>query len=294
MLLSKYPEDKRLLIEDALTNFFPPTGNYPELLYKAIRYSLLSGGKRFRPILVLATAEIFGMNPIDVIPVACAIECVHTYSLIHDDLPAIDDDNIRRGKPTCHIAFGEDMAILAGDGLFAEAFYLIAKRQKTDNPSKIVHVIEELSEASGPRGMVGGQVLDILSSGKKIDLNTLKFIHIHKTGRLIRASCRIGAILAGASAKELKAVSNYAEHLGLAFQITDDILDVIGKTASLGKEPGSDERKNKATFPSIFGLEHSKELAKKAADDAKEALKDIDKDTSPLASLADFVFERDK
>ncbi len=288
----RYPEDKRLLVENALNDFSSSGGKYPKLIYEAMRHSLLSGGKRFRPVLLLVTAEVFGANPLDIIPAACAIEFVHTYSLIHDDLPSIDDDATRRGRPTCHIVFGEDIAILAGDGLFAEAFYLLAEKQMVDNPNKIVRVIKELSDASGPRGMIGGQVLDVLSTGKKIDTDTLEFIHTHKTGKLIRASCRIGAILAGASADELKAVSDYAEYLGLAFQITDDILDIVGETTSLGKEPGSDERKKKATFPSIFGLDRSRELAKEAVSGAKKALKSIDKNVSPLINLADFVYER--
>lgn len=288
----RYPEDKRLLVENALNDFSSSGGKYPKLIYEAMRHSLLSGGKRFRPVLLLVTAEVFGANPLDIIPAACAIEFVHTYSLIHDDLPSIDDDATRRGRPTCHIVFGEDIAILAGDGLFAEAFYLLAEKQMVDNPNKIVRVIKELSDASGSRGMIGGQVLDVLSTGKKIDTDTLEFIHTHKTGKLIRASCRIGAILAGASADELKAVSDYAEYLGLAFQITDDILDIVGETTSLGKEPGSDERKKKATFPSIFGLDRSRELAKEAVSGAKKALKSIDKNVSPLINLADFVYER--
>jgi len=289
-----YPDDKRLAVEKALKEFFPSRKNYPELIYKAMRHSLFSGGKRFRPVLTLTTAEVFKKEPIDVTPAACAIECVHTYSLIHDDLPAIDDDEVRRGNPTCHILFGEDMAILAGDALFAEAFYMIAKYQTSGKPENIIRVIEELSDASGPRGMVGGQVLDILSTGKKVDLNTLTYIHSHKTGELIRASCRIGAILSGASEDELNAVSNYAENLGLAFQVTDDILDVTGQVALLGKEPGGDERKNKATFPNLFGLENSKKIAKEAIDNAKNMLENIDQDTESLVNLADFVYERNK
>jgi len=290
----RYPDDKRLLVEKALQDFFPPKDNYPELIYKAMRHSLISGGKRFRPVLTLLVAETIGNELIDVMPTACAIECVHTYSLIHDDLPIIDDDEMRRGKPTCHVLFGEDIAVLAGDALFAEAFYLIANKQVVDDPAKIVKVVDELSNASGPKGMVGGQVLDIISAGKKVNLDTLKFIHSHKTGMLISASCRIGAILGGASKEELTAFSNYAEHLGLAFQVTDDILDVVGEEISLGKKPGSDERMQKATYPSILGLKRSKEIAEEAVKNAKIALQDVKKDTSSLANLADFVYCRNK
>ncbi|MDI6689395.1 MAG: polyprenyl synthetase family protein [Actinomycetota bacterium] len=289
-----YPEEKRLLVEDALHRFFPSEDNYPQVIYKAMRHSLFSGGKRFRPVLTLLSAETFECAPEGVLPTACAIEYIHTYSLIHDDLPAIDNDDLRRGQPTCHVLFGEDIAILAGDALFAEAFYLVSAKQQTDDPLKIIRVIGELASASGARGMVGGQVMDVLSSGRRVDFATLNFIHTHKTGELIKAAARVGAILAGASEEELAIITEYAHHLGLAFQITDDILDVVGETVLLGKKIGSDREQLKPTFPAAFGLERSRELAREETDKAKEALTRLrDKDTRALANLAEFVRERE-
>lgn len=257
-----------------------------------MHYTLFSKAKRFRPVLTLLAHQTFGADPRDVLPTACAIEYIHTYSLIHDDLPAIDDDDLRRGKPTCHLAFGEDIAILAGDALFAEAFYLIATGQKARDPSMIVKVIAELAEATSVRGMVGGQVADVLYSDKPVDIETLNFIHLNKTGKLISASVRAGAILANASKGELKALSEYAHHLGLAFQITDDILDLVGDEKTIGKPSGSDLRKKKATFPGLFGLEESKRYAREAVDKAVEALETLSWNTSSLADMARFVFER--
>jgi geranylgeranyl diphosphate synthase type II len=289
---ARYPEDKRELAEAALHRFFPKEDKYPEVIYKAMHHSLFTGGKRFRPILTLLVAEAFGADVNKILPTACAIEYIHTYSLIHDDLPAIDNDDLRRGKPTCHVLFGEDIAILAGDALFAEAFYLIASAQNTTNPSQIVQVINELALASGVRGMVGGQVVDIQSSSKKVDSKTLNFIHTHKTGQLITAAARAGAILAGASGSDLEKVTQFSYYLGLAFQITDDILDVIGDTDVLGKKVGSDEQHNKATFPSVFGLEKAKEKAEEAVKNAINALAGLNIDTESLIELAQFVYER--
>ncbi|MEW6189550.1 MAG: polyprenyl synthetase family protein [Actinomycetota bacterium] len=289
-----YPEGKRLLVEDALHRFFPSEDNYPQVIYKAMRHSLFSGGKRFRPVLTLLVAETFGCVPERVLPTACAIEYIHTYSLIHDDLPAIDNDDLRRGQPTCHVLFGEDIAILAGDALFAEAFYLVSAKQQADDPLKIIRVIGELASVSGARGMVGGQVMDVLSSGRRVDFATLNFIHTHKTGELIKAAARVGAILAGTSEEELAIITEYAHHLGLAFQITDDILDVVGETVLLGKKVGSDREQLKPTFPATFGLERSRELAREETDKAKEALTRLgDRDTRALANLAEFVCERE-
>lgn len=288
-----YPDDKHLLVEEALARYFPSGETYPQVIYEAMRHSLFSGGKRFRPVLTLLSAEVFGCESEDVLPAACAVEYIHTYSLIHDDLPAIDDDEMRRGQPACHILFGEDIAILAGDALLAEAFYLITSLQKGE-PSKIVQVIGELAEASSARGMVGGQVADIISTGKRVDASTLDFIHTHKTGRLIQAAARVGAILANASEEEIEILSVYAHHLGLAFQITDDILDVVGQVEVLGKKVGADQRQLKATFPGTFGLNKAREMAKEAADRAVEALDKLKADTSSLASLARFVYVREK
>lgn len=258
-----------------------------------MEHSLFSEAKRFRPILTLTAAEVLGQEPQKVLPTACAIEFVHTYSLIHDDLPAIDNDQLRRGRPTCHMLFGEDIAILAGDALFAEAFYLIAAKQEGE-ARDIVRVIGELAEATGVRGMVGGQVGDIISTGKAVDKDTLEYIHRCKTGKLITAAVRVGAILSGASALELESLTSYSEHLGLAFQITDDILDIVGKAEELGKEPGSDRYKDKTTYPKLFGLEESKRVALNHLEAAKEALGRLNKDAAPLRDLADFVGQRQR
>jgi geranylgeranyl diphosphate synthase type II len=288
-----YPEDKRRLVEGALRRFFPDKKRYPEVIYKAMEHSLFSEAKRFRPILTLTAAEVFGLSAEKVLPTACAIEFVHTYSLIHDDLPAIDNDSLRRGRPTCHVLFGEDIAILAGDALFAEAFYLIAQKQEGKS-SDVLRVLAEIAEASGVRGMVGGQVGDILSTGKTVDKDTLQFVHKYKTGKLIGASIRSGATLAGASSAELETATKYAEHLGLAFQITDDILDEVGSAEEMGKEPGSDRHKDKATYPKLFGLSESKKAAAAHIEEAKRTLEGIPRDTEGLRNLADFVGQRQR
>lgn len=289
---NNYPDEKRILIEKSLSELFPSEDNYPQIIYKAMRHSLFSGGKRLRPVLTLSTAEILDYDIHKILPTACAIEYIHTYSLIHDDLPAIDNDKLRRGKPTCHIVFGEDIAILAGDALFAEAFYLIASKQEADLPEKNVKIIEELSDASGVRGMVGGQVVDIKSTGKTIDSPTLEFIHKNKTGRLISASVKVAAILAGASEKETESLEGYSNHLGLAFQITDDILDAVGETELMGKEAGSDKRLLKSTYVSIFGLEKAKIHAREEIEKAKDSLNIFGERKQSLIEIADFVYER--
>ncbi len=280
------------LVEQALLDYFPSEDMYPKSLYKAMRYSLFAGGKRFRSVLLLCSAEVFGRDPENVLPTACAIEYIHTYSLIHDDLPSIDNDDYRRGRKTCHKVFGEDIAIMAGDALFAEAFSLIARLQKTQKSGKITEVIKEISQASGASGMVGGQVVDMISTNKDVGFETVLFIHTHKTGKLIKAAVKSGAILAFASEVNLDHVANYAEHLGLAFQITDDILDEVGELKELGKEPGADKRQNKATFPSVLGLEDARKYAEGEIDKAKDCLKLINEDTGQLEYLADFVLNR--
>ena len=293
MTKATYPNDKRDLVENALQHFFPKNNAYPEVIYKAMRYSLFSGGKRFRPVLNLLVSETFGGSLETSLPVACSLEYIHTYSLIHDDLPALDNDGLRRGRPTCHVVFGEDIAILAGDALFAEAFHLLSASQNGAGPAMIISVINELAVAAGVRGMVSGQVADICSTNKKISAETLDFIHTHKTGRLITASARSAAILAGASSEDLDRITRFAHSLGLAFQIKDDILDVVGETERLGKEVGSDQRHHKATFPSVFGLDEAERKAKEAVDDAIGTLSGLNKDTRELDNLARFVYSRD-
>lgn len=293
-MTASYPESTLRLIEKGLEENFPRK-HRPEVIYEAMHYSLFSGGKRFRAVLLVEAAKSIGYNPEMVLPAACAIEFVHTYSLIHDDLPALDNDTMRRGVATNHIKFGEDIAILAGDALLTEAFYLLSSKQQSEEPIRLVRAIEELAHAAGVAGMIGGQVVDLESEGKDVDRETLSFIHENKTGALIKASVRIGALLGGTNDAQLDALTRYAESLGLAFQIVDDILDVVGDTEKLGKTAGSDERKKKATFPSLYGLEAAKSMAYEQIALAKMALEDtgLGDKTEVLSSLADFVIERD-
>lgn len=289
-----YPEAERLLVESALRESVAECADrHASRVCDAMRYSLLSGGKRFRPVLVLLGAELAELDQKVVLPTACAIEYIHTYSLIHDDLPAIDDDDMRRGKPSCHVAFGEDVAILAGDGLFAEAFRLIAEEQSPHRPDLVVRVIREIAGASGVCGMVGGQVVDVLSADGDVEPETLEFIHRHKTGKLITAAVTVGAILGDASAQTVAALADYGDKAGLAFQITDDILDLTGDSAVLGKPVGSDREQSKATFPGVYGLAEARRMARSAAQEAKFSLTGICGDTSKLVEMADFVWQRE-
>ncbi len=281
-------------VDSALEKYFPSPDNYSKKLYNAMRYSLFSEGKRFRPVLCLLTARTFGINEDKLLPLACAIEYVHTYSLVHDDLPAIDNDDLRRGKPTCHIKYGENIAILAGDALYAEAFYLISEKQNSNKSMTILRLVKELAFSTGVRGMVGGQVVDVISTGKSNSSNVLKYIHTRKTGRLITFSVRSAAIMANCSDEELLNLTNFARNLGLAFQITDDILDVEGQTEIMGKPKGSDSELDKITFPKVFGLDKSKKLAKESAQKAIEFLGRISRNTIELEQLTYFVIERKK
>jgi geranylgeranyl diphosphate synthase type II len=288
----KYPEETRALIDEAMQRYFPKT-SYPEIIYEAMQHSLFSGGKRFRGILTIESGKTFGLAAEKLLPTACAIEYIHTYSLIHDDLPAIDNDDLRRGKPTCHIVFGEDIAILAGDALFAEAFYLISHKQQAESQEQILQVIQEVARATTVRGIVGGQVADVISTNKDISKNQINFIHGKKTGALIEAAARSGAILGNCSPEELKDITEYAKNLGLAFQITDDILDIVGETKNLGKRAHKDYKKRKVTYPGLFGLEKARSVAEELIEKAKKALLNINRDTKVLADLADFVYLRE-
>jgi geranylgeranyl diphosphate synthase type II len=256
-------------------------------LEEAMRYSLLAGGKRIRPVLALATAEAFGRPPDDVLPLAAAIEMIHTYSLIHDDLPAMDDDELRRGKPTCHVAFGEEVAILAGDGLFAEALRLALDEQQGE-PTNVIAALREIVSAAGTQGMVGGQFLDV-AGAEKPDLRRL---HELKTGALIAAS--VGSVLAleGMDGPATMPFRRFAAELGVVFQIVDDILDVTGDEAELGKPRGSDERHGKATYVSVFGLQRARELAKESHAAARAALAEADAATGRLGQIADYILTR--
>jgi geranylgeranyl diphosphate synthase type II len=258
-----------------------------ERLEEAMRYSLLAGGKRIRPVLALATAEALGRLPGDVLPLAAAIEMIHTYSLIHDDLPAMDDDDLRRGIPTCHVAFGEDVAILAGDGLFAEALRLALTEQRGE-PANVLAAVSEIVGAAGVRGMVGGQYLDVAAEGG----TELRHLHELKTGALIAAS--VGSILAleGVDGPATIPFRRFAAELGVVFQIVDDILDVTGDEAEIGKPRGSDERHGKATYVSVHGLERARELARESHLKAREALSEAQGDVLTLGRIADYILTR--
>jgi geranylgeranyl diphosphate synthase type II len=266
-------------------------------LHKAIQHSLFAGGKRIRPILSIASFEAVGGRGERILPFACALEMIHTYSLIHDDLPAIDNDDYRRGKPTCHKIFGEAIAILAGDGLLTEAFRLMTSQPVKDHSSSdgelILNLINEVAQAAGVLGMVGGQVADIESEGKSVDLPTVQYIHSHKTGAMILASVRVGAKLGGAKQEILQALTRYGESLGLAFQIVDDILNVEGKADLMGKKTGSDFSKGKATYPSVLGVEGSKKRAEELMRLAVDALRPLGPEADPLREIARFVVARE-
>lgn len=291
--LKTYLAQQRALVDAALERFLPPEDAPPFSIHRAMRYSVMAGGKRLRPILVIAGAEAVGGRSEMVLPAACALELIHTYSLIHDDLPAMDDDDYRRGRLTNHKVFGEALAILAGDALLTLAFQLVADNAaQASDPGVIGAVVTELATAAGTRGMVGGQVVDIESEGKAITAETLDYIHTHKTAALIRASLRVGAMLAGATPEALRAITAAGASLGLAFQIVDDILDVEGSLEELGKTAGSDQRKQKATYPALHGLPDSRKRARALIDEAKDALKPLGPRAETIRALADFVLER--
>jgi len=283
------------IIDEALERFLPPPETYPPVIHEAMRYSVFAGGKRLRPVLVTAAAEAAGGEPAGVLPAACAIELIHTYSLIHDDLPAMDNDDFRRGKPASHRMFGEAVAILTGDALLTLAFELMAKNLSGDPAAagRVLRVIGEIAAAAGTAGMIGGQVADTIYADQEIDPATLEYIHRHKTGALYRAAVRAGAILAGAGAGELRSLTEYAECLGLAFQIKDDILDLEGDQAALGKPVGSDQKNQKATYPGLFGMEKAKEKARQTAAAAIRALEGFDHRADFLRAAANFVITRD-
>ena len=291
--LKPYLETRRALVEAALDRTLPPEDTLPANLHRAMRYSVLAPGKRLRPILVIAGAEAVGGAAPSVMDAACALELIHAYSLIHDDLPAMDDDDYRRGRLTNHKVFGEAMAILAGDALLTLAFRLIADNaSRMNDPRMIARVVADVADAAGTNGMVGGQVIDIESEGKDVGPDTLEYIHRHKTAALIRVSLTAGATLAGGRPEQLAAIRAAGESLGLAFQIVDDILDVEGSLAELGKSAGSDERKKKATYPAIYGLDVSKQKARTLIDETKRLLEPLGAPALPIRALADFVLER--
>lgn len=338
--IKTYLKEKRELIDSYLKLYFA-TPSLPSVLHEAMRYSLFAGGKRIRPILALASYEACGRDPNDIIPQAAALELIHTYSLIHDDLPAMDNDDLRRGKPTNHKVFGEAMAILAGDALLTEAFSVLSNTnpplhlftKRGDNnmepfakgemgelsgensppptpppsrgrdrvggssdmkikPSSLMRVIRDIAISAGACGMVGGQAQDILSENTKPDIDTLHFIHLHKTAALITASVRMGPILADSDEDTLKALTSYGKNIGLAFQIIDDILDVEGNTKELGKSSGSDKKKKKMTYPSLLGIEGSRQKAQDLISEAINILRIFSSNADPLREIARYLIKR--
>jgi geranylgeranyl diphosphate synthase, type II len=283
-----YPDDLRALVDSALEDLRFSAAPATEGLEEAMRYSLLAGGKRVRPVLALATARALGADPERYLPVACAVELIHTYSLIHDDLPAMDDDELRRGLPTSHVKFGEDVAILAGDGLFAEAVRLFCKQP--GDPARVLAALRELSAATGVDGMVGGQYVDVV--GREDDPEGLRALHALKTGRLIAAGVGVVLVLEGIEEPETMPYRLFADELGVLFQIVDDILDVTESDEQLGKPHGSDERHGKLTYVSLFGLERARELAAESHAKAVGALAEADGDTKDLRQIADYIFTR--
>lgn len=296
MDIKKYLQEKGDIVNKALDRLLPGENEFPQKLHKAMRYSVFAGGKRIRPVLVMASAETFGGLTDSIIDIACAVELIHTYSLIHDDLPAIDNDDMRRGMPTCHKVFGEAMAILAGDALLASAFDVMANTHASTDEERLLllKTIQEIARAAGSTGMVGGQVVDIESEGKDVAFPVLEYIHIHKTGELILASIRAGAIMKNAGDKELEAMTRYGEAIGLAFQIADDILDVEGNKEDTGKNVGGDAKKEKVTYPSILGIEESKKRARELTDIALASVEGFGKKAEPLKEIAKYIVARRK
>ena len=289
--LSTYLAKRKEAIEVALDSALPVI--YPEKIYEAMRYSLLAGGKRLRPILCLASCELAGGTTSMAMPTACAMEMIHTMSLIHDDLPAMDNDDYRRGKLTNHKVYGEDIAILAGDGLLTYAFEFIATKTENVPPQQVLQMIAHLGRAAGAGGLIGGQVVDVESEGKTdVSLETLNYIHAHKTGALLEACVVCGAILASASEADLQRLSRFAKNIGLAFQIIDDILDITATQEEQGKTAGKDVQAGKVTFPSLWGIEESRRQASQLVADAKAQLAVFGSKALPLLAIADFITSR--
>jgi geranylgeranyl pyrophosphate synthase len=282
----------RALVEVELNSLLPSSAVAPEKIHQAIRWSVFAGGKRFRPALLLATGQAFSASVDDLIRTACAFEMVHTYSLIHDDLPAMDDDDLRRGRPTCHVRFDEATAVLAGDALQTLAFRTIAEDERLNAETRIALIAELARAAATPEGMVAGQALDMEAETRQVTGSQLEEIHRLKTGALIVAAARCGAIIGSASEDELAAVTSYGSHLGLLFQITDDFLDVTATAEDLGKTPGKDAQSNKATYPALYGMEETRAAAVQAHRDACKALDQLDRPTDVLRRIADFILHR--
>jgi len=279
-------------VESVLAEWLPPVQIAPERLHEAMRYAVLGGGKRVRPLLAFAAGEVSGAAPGRVQHAAAAVELIHAYSLVHDDMPAMDDDALRRGKPTVHVEFDEATALLVGDALQSLAFDILASQPLADNAATQLKMVQLLAQASGSRGMAGGQAIDLASVGKPLDLTELEFMHIHKTGALIRASVLLGAQCGTLSDAAAAALDHYAKCIGLAFQVVDDVLDAEAPTATLGKTAGKDAANNKPTYVSLLGAARARELAQELRADAPAALADLGAPAARLRQLADFVVER--
>lgn len=287
-------KEKVAYIEELLAKYMPQEDGYQQTIFEAMNYSLKAGGKRLRPILTLEACKIVGGKEADAIPFAVAIEMIHTYSLIHDDLPALDNDDLRRGRPTNHKVYGDAMAILAGDGLLNYAFEIMLRESiGKENPAKYLSAINEVAKSSGVYGMIGGQVVDIESEDKKIDMEKLDFIHLNKTAAIIVGCMRAGAIIGDATEEQLDNITKYATNIGLSFQIVDDILDIVGDEVKLGKKVGSDIDNNKSTYPSLLGLEKSKQIANDLIEEAKTKISDIDGNNEFLNGLAEYIIDRE-
>lgn len=287
-------KEKSNYIERMLIEYMPKEEGYQSTIMEAMNYSLKAGGKRLRPILTLEACKIVGGDEKDAIPFAMAVEMIHTYSLIHDDLPALDNDDLRRGKPTNHKVFGESMAILAGDALLNYAFEIMLSNSiNKENPQKYLRAINEVAKSTGIYGMIGGQVVDIQSENKVISKDKLDFIHLNKTAAIIIGCMRAGAIIGNACEEDLEKITKYSKNIGLSFQIVDDILDIVGDENKLGKKVGSDIENHKSTYPSLLGLEKSKEIANELIKEAKHNIKDFKSDSSFLEGLANYIIDRE-
>ena len=294
MDLKDYLQKRSALVDQGLARWLPGEDVLPRSLHHAMRYSVFAGGKRLRPILMIAACEAVGGHARQVLHAACAMEMIHTYSLVHDDLPAMDDDDFRRGRPTNHKVHGEATAILAGDALLTEAFRLLADAEANLSipPARALKVVELVARYAGSQGMVGGQVVDMESEGKEIDFPTLEYIHTHKTGGLILASVQVGALLAGANDAEIMAIKRFGGAAGLAFQIADDILDVVGDQEQLGKDVGSDQARGKATYPAVLGLDEARQRADELCEIAVAALAPLGEPAEALQELARYIVNR--
>lgn len=290
--IDAYFAERRALVEEFLDTFVPAEDAVPETISRAVRYSLFAGGKRLRPILVLAAAEAVGGLVEDALPAAAAFEMIHTYSLIHDDLPAMDDDSLRRGKPTSHVVFGEAIAILAGDALQTHAFRVLSEGESGIPAERRLRAVALLADAAGASGMVGGQVADLEAEGQPVSSDSLEFIHRHKTGALIHAASEVGAVVGGGSDDQIAHLASYGENIGLAFQIIDDILDVTGSAETLGKSAGKDEKAGKATYPHVHGIQNAQERASELVARALDELAPLAERAEPLSRLAQRILDR--